>query len=153
VDVRDRALVLVLLKAGLRVGSAVALDVEDVQGDRLVLRTMKNGDEGEAFLPPEVARVLAAYVGDRTSGPLFEREQGGRMTTRQVARRIDQWAKKAGILGRVSPHRLRHAFAMGVYERTQDAIVVARALGHRSLHAVAVYTRPSERRVRDAVGA
>jgi len=152
-DARDRALVLVLLRARLRVGSAVALDVEDFQGDRLVLRSMKGGGEDVAYLPPEVARVLVEYVGDRRSGPLFARADGVRLTTRQVARRIEEWAKKAGILGRVSPHRLRHAFAMAVYERTQDVIVTARALGHRSLSAVSVYARPSERRVREAVGA
>lgn len=114
---------------------------------------MKGGGEDVAFLPPDVASVLAEYVADRTGGPLFARADGVRLTTRQVARRIAEWARKAGIAAPVSPHRLRHAFAMAVYERTQDALVTARALGHRSLHAVSVYARPSEARVREAVGA
>jgi integrase/recombinase XerC len=95
--------------------------------------------------------VLREYLGDRTTGPLFQASHGGRLTARSVHRRLSEWAERAGIAGRVHPHRLRHSFAMRVYERTQDVLVTSRALCHRSLASTAIYARPSQAVVRAAV--
>jgi integrase/recombinase XerC len=94
---------------------------------------------------------LGCYVGDRTTGPLFPRGDGGRLGTRQIGRRLEIWADRAGI-PRVSPHCLRHTFAMGAYERTGDVLVVGRLLCHRSIASTATYARPTEARVRAAMG-
>ena len=149
---RDRAMVLLMLRAGLRVGSLVGLDVEDLADDRLALRLKGGGTDG-VFLPREVVDALVEVIGERGSGPVFEREGGGRMTTRQVARRLAQHAQRAGIVGNVGPHRLRHAFGVAVFRRTGDVLITARALCHRSVASTAIYASPAEAQVRAAVGA
>lgn len=149
---RDRAMALLMVKAGLRVGSVVALDVEDLVGDQLVLRRLKGGGDDSVYLPREVVAVLVEHIAERQTGPLFVGERGRRMTTRQVARRLAEHAAKAGIEG-VHPHALRHAFGVAVFERTGDVLITARAMCHRSVASTAVYARASEAQLRAAVGA
>lgn len=150
---RDRVLFHVLLRVGLRVGSAVALDVGDVDlaAGTLLLRRMKNGEEDVAFVPTETGALLREHLGARASGPVFATEAGGRLSTRSVHRRLAALAKRAGIQRTVSPHALRHTLATAVYRRTGDLLVTARALCHRSIASTAVYARPSEAAVRAAV--
>lgn len=150
VAARDRAMIEVMLRGGLRVGSLVGLDVTDLDGDTLRLRTLKNGGEALAYLPAATAALLQAHVGERTSGAMFVGQSGERLTTRHVARRLAYWARKAGV-GHVFPHQLRHAFAMGVYARTQCVMLTASALTHRSIASASVYAQPSADAVRRAV--
>jgi integrase/recombinase XerC len=149
---RDRAMFRTMLGLGLRVGSVAGLDVGDFDADagELRLRVMKNSDEDVVFVPPDLVAFLRSYVGDRRSGPLFPRGDGGRIGTRQIGRRLEIWADRAGI-PRVSPHCLRHTFAMGAYERTGDVLVVGRLLCHRSIASTATYARPTEARIRAAM--
>lgn len=149
---RDRAMVLCMLKAGLRVGSVVALEVEDLVGDQLTLRGLKGGGTDAVYLPRDVVAVLVEHIGERRSGPMFERDRGGRLTTRSVARRLAQHAKAAGIEG-ANPHSLRHRFGCDVFARTSDVLLTSRAMCHRSIASTAVYSRPAEAQLRAAVGA
>ena len=152
---RDRALFHVLLRCGLRVGSAVGLDVGDADLDAgtLHLRRLKAGGEDLVYVPRETAEVLRGYLAGRTSGPLFVSAAGGRLTTRSVHRRLAFWSRRAGLARPVFPHQCRHTFATRVYASTGDLLVTARALCHRSLASTAVYARPAEAAVRDAVRA
>lgn len=143
---RDRVAVELMLRAGLRVGSLVALDVEDFDGDAVRLRRLKGGGSDVAFLPEETAALVRAFIGDRRSGPLL----GDRISTRHVARRVGYWGERAGI-GRIHPHQLRHSFGQRVFDRTQDVLTTGAALCHRSLASTAIYARASERSLRAAV--
>jgi site-specific recombinase XerC len=150
---RDRALFVTMLRCGLRLGSALGLDVGDIDFDagELVLRTLKGGGEDSVVMPADVARILREHVGERTSGPVFLASHGGRIGARHVRRRLEQWGMRAGV-GAVHPHALRHSFAMRVYERTGDVLVTAAALCHRSVASAQVYARPTRERVKAAVG-
>jgi integrase/recombinase XerC len=152
-ELRDRALFLTLLSAGLRIGSALHLDVSDADLDagELRLRRMKNGGEDVVFLPPATVAVLREYLGDRTDGPLFQASHGGRLTARSVHRRLEEWARRAGIQGRVHPHRLRHTFGTRLFRSTRDVLLTARALCHKSVASTAVYVRVDSASVRAAV--
>lgn len=150
---RDAALFTTMLRTGLRVGSAIGLDVEDVDldGRELRLRRLKNGGEDAVFLADDVVALLSAWIGERRSGPLFPARHGGRLCARMVGRRLEEIAVEAGIERQVHPHMLRHTFALAVYGRTGDVLVTARALCHRSVASTAVYARPNAERVRAAV--
>jgi integrase/recombinase XerD len=149
---RDHALFLTMLRTGIRVGSAVALDVDDFGNGELRLRRTKGDRPGRLFLPKEVSRAIEAVLGGRSDGPIFAAREGERITTRQVARRLRRWLDEAGIQAPASPHTLRHSFATGLYRRTGDVLLVKEALGHRSLASTTVYARVSPERVRQQVG-
>ncbi|HET8692703.1 MAG TPA: tyrosine-type recombinase/integrase [Steroidobacteraceae bacterium] len=152
---RDHALIATMLGSGIRVGSAVALDVEDLDLERgeVRLRTAKGDRPSQAVLPRGVAELLRGYVAGRRDGPLFPGRRGERITARHFARRLQCWLRRAGVERPASPHTLRHSFAARVYARTGDLLVTQAALGHASIASTTVYARCDRERVREAVGA
>lgn len=149
---RDAVLFKLMLWTGIRVGSAVALDVEDVDLDaaELTLRTVKNNRPDRGFLPPRAVAMLRSFIMGRT-GPLFTNLGGRHLSVRQVQRRLTTWCARAGIRVSLSPHGLRHSFAERLYRRSGDIHLVQRALGHRSIASTIVYARCDEKRLRRAM--
>jgi site-specific recombinase XerC len=150
---RDSALFGFLLGTGARLGSALALEVGDVDlgAETATLRELKGGGTMTVYLRADLVELLTPAVAGRSSGPVFAGRDGGHLTPRHVQRRFTEWLGRAGIRGRYSPHSLRHSFALGLYERTGDVLVVQAALGHRAISSTLVYARASAERVRAAV--
>jgi site-specific recombinase XerC len=153
---RDHALFLLLAATGIRLGSAIALDVEDVDLDLgagvVHVRHLKGGGDQEVYISASLGEVLKKHVENRKSGPLFLSQNGTRISARQVQRRLGEWTVRAGIKDSYSPHALRHGFALGLYEKTADLPLCQAALGHASITSTTVYARASQDRVRAAVG-
>ena len=150
---RDRALFSFLFGTGARLGSALALEVGDVDlaAGTATLRELKGGGSMTVYLRLELVDLLGASMAGRRSGPVFAGRDGGHLTPRHVQRRFEEWLRRAGIRGRYSPHSCRHSFALGLYERTGDVLLVQAALGHRAISSTLVYARASAERVRVAV--
>ena len=153
-DRRDRVLFELMLRTGIRIGSALAIRVEDVDTARreIVLRRMKYRREHRVYLTEALAAVLGEWIGDRVEGWLFEGQRGEPLTGRHAARRLRGWCERAGIR-LVSPHALRHSFATGLYQRTGDLRLVQEALAHASIASTARYAAVGSERVRGAVAA
>ena len=150
---RDRMLVELLLGTGIRIGSALALDIADIDFDHgeIALRRTKGDRPTTALLPTAVAEKLRAFLGDRRDGPVFLAGDR-RVSMRHTQRRLAAWLQKAGIRGR-SAHSLRHSYAMKVYRSTGDILLTQAALGHASIASTVVYAKAGRARVRAAVGA
>ena len=150
---RDRVLFGLMLATGIRVGSALALDVGDVDIERgeLVLRTVKGGGGGlTVFCNARITALLREHIGDRVSGPLFFSRQTERVSARQVARRLDFWLGRAGCR-RASPHHLRHTAGQAMYDKTQNPFLVQAMLGHANIASTMVYARVSQEELRAAL--
>ncbi len=152
---RDGVLVRLMLATGLRLSSTLALDVADVDLERgeLRVRRVKGGGQQLVPVPDAMRERLTAYVAERTVGALFQGCTGRRLGHRQAQRRFSQWLERAGLTGRYSPHSLRHSFAMALYTKTADVLLVKEALGHRSIGSTLIYARCDQQRLREAVGA
>lgn len=140
-------LVRLLLGAGLRIGSAVGLDIDDVHIERgeLAIRRAKGDRPETVILSSDLVLRLRRFIGDRTDGPLFTTAEGDRLTTRQAARRF----AATGAPG--SLHGLRHDFATRLLAKTGDVALVQAALRHRSIASTMVYARVGTERVRAAI--
>lgn len=152
-DLRDRALFTTLLRTGLRLGSALALDIEDLdfEAGEVRVRALKGGGEDTVVMPDDLATLLRDHVGQRTGGALFLGSHGARIGARHARRRLAQWSKRAGIAS-THPHALRHTCGQRIYRRTKDVLVVASALLHRSVASAAIYARADRAAVRAAMG-
>ena len=150
---RDHMLFHLLLSAGLRIGSAMALKVEDVDLNKseICLRTAKGNRPDVALLGRGIRMHLARYLKTRGLGPLFPGYNGTAMSTRHAQRRLAMWAKRAGIQSKVSPHLLRHCFGMRVYRETGDILLAQQALGHQSIASTMIYARCDRERLRKAL--
>jgi len=119
---RDLVLFELMLATGIRLSSALALDVEDLDLEAAVihLRVVKRGGEQRVFMCRRALDLLVEFVGERRSGPLFQSVSGRRITCRHAQRRFRRWRHRAGVSDSVTPHGLRHAFAQRLYGQTRD---------------------------------
>ena len=149
---RDHAMFHLMLATGIRLGSAVNLDVEDVdlEAEVLHLRNTKGDHPEQMFLSMIIQDHLRKYIGGRTSGPLFAGRHGQHLTTRQVQRRFKMWTRQARITRHATVHSLRHRFALNIYSDFGDIFLVQSALRHRSITSTMIYARMDENRLRQA---
>lgn len=154
-DPRDLMLVRFLVRTGIRIGSALALDVADLDLDRheVLVRKAKGDRVERVYLPRDVAVELGKYLAGRTEGPVFTVRSGARMGPRHAHRRLAHWLRVAGITRPASPHSLRHSFATRLLAKTQDVALVQKALRHASITSTMVYAAMDDRRVREAIEA
>lgn len=71
---------------------------------------------------------------------LFLSNRMQRVTVRLVQAKLSKHALKAGNLHKIHPHRLRHAFAVRMYESTQNIRAVQMLLGHKTADTTNIYT-------------
>lgn len=149
---RYQAMAMVMYGSGLRIAEVRALQVEDIDGARGVIRVLHGkGDKArETKLSPVLYGWLRAYWA-RTRPPLpyLFADRGGRLPFLPTIRAaLAKAAEGAGIRKRVTPHTLRHCFATHLLEEGTDTRVVAALLGHSSINTTIRYARVTEKLVR-----
>jgi len=145
---RDRLILEVFLGTGIRLQELVDLKIEDVdlEAKHLHIRSAKGGVPQVKFLHTRLRGLLRTYLkwrvrqGTESCSALFISQRGTRLSPRQIAYRLEYWLRKAGIDKPLTPHSLRHTFATRLYARTNDLLVVQRALGHRQIATTEIYT-------------
>ena len=148
---RERALLGVLLGAGLRVAEVAALSIADIIEDQdgfVSLFVVLGKGRKDRLVPigAEVDALLRTYLveSDRhlgDDGRLFLANDRGAttrgrtgLTTRSLARLITDLALRAGIAAkRVTPHSLRHTYAIRCLRAGGNVIAVGKLLGHSSI--------------------
>jgi len=152
---RDRAILELLYATGARVAELVALGLSDLDFDEEMLKVTGKGNR-ERLVPfgSPAAEALQRYFPQRREllrqraqrghalekDALFVNSRGSRLTTRSVERIVSQYAQRAGIITRVTPHALRHSFATHLLEMGADLRMVQELLGHASLSTTQKYT-------------
>jgi site-specific recombinase XerD len=145
---RDRLILEVFLGTGIRLQELVDLKIEDVdlEAKHLHIRSAKGGVPQVKFLHTRLRGLLRTYLkwrvrqGTECCPALFISQRGTRLSPRQIAYRLAYWLREAGIDKPLTPHSLRHTFATRLYARTNDLLVVQRALGHRQIATTEIYT-------------
>ena len=131
----EYALVVIMGMCGLRISPTCALDVETAtvvdQAYRMFVFVNKGGERMSVPQPPAVMQAVDRAVGGRTSGPLLLRRDGSRMTRQSAAKIITRLAKKAGVDRTVTPHSLRHTFAVTSLAGGAPLEAVALSMGHK----------------------
>lgn len=152
---RDGALLTVLLDTGLRISSALGLDIEHVDFARREARIedLKNDRREVIHLTAGALNAIRVACGGRDRGPVFVTTGGERMSVRHARRIIAALGRMSGLASPIAPHRLRHTFATRLLRHTGDLGLVQAALLHQSAASTMVYLTPQSRRLRDALDA
>lgn len=144
---RNRALLAILYRSGLRLSEALELrpkDIDAVTGQVAVLRG-KGGRWRVVGIDPGALAHVAAWANVREAwgigptAPLLCTKYGTRLTAAYVRRLLPELARKAGIFHRVHAHGLRHTMAAQLRAEGVDIAIISRQLGHRSISTTAAY--------------
>lgn len=139
--VRNRAMITLMYRTGLRVGEALALRPTDVDASAGTVTVMRGkGHKRRVVGIPEDAladalrwterRSLLGFSGHR---PLFCTLRGGPLHGQYVRALLSRHAVKAGVNRRVTPHSLRHTWAVELAREGTPVTVIQRGLGHSRL--------------------
>jgi site-specific recombinase XerD len=142
--IRNRALIVVLWRTGLRLSEALDLVPGDVGDGFLAVRRGKGGKARTVGMDPEAFAVLERWLERRKqlgvrSAPLFCTLKGGGLDENYVRRVLRRMATRAGVEKRVHPHGLRHTHANELAEEGVPMPVIQAQLGHSSLATTARY--------------
>jgi site-specific recombinase XerD len=160
-NVRDLAMIEMMIKTGLRVSELVDLKLGDVElaerTGKVIVREGKGGKFREVPLSKEVRVALEIYLQKREedgSHRLFLGQRGP-VNVPGVQYLVAKYAYQARLQD-VTPHTLRHTFGKNLVDAGVSLEQVAALLGHESLDTVMIYTKPShgdlEKAVRKAAG-
>lgn len=155
--VRLRAMLEVLYASGLRVSELVSLTTSNIQRDENVLLVRGKGDK-ERIVPltTRAVETIDEYLALRSvkNTPWLFPSRGaqGHITTARFAQLLKALASEAGIPAqKVSPHKLRHAFATHLLEGGADLRSVQQLLGHADITTTQIYTHIAQDRARRLV--
>ncbi len=155
---RDRAILELLFSTGLRVSELCNLNQDlDLTRDEFSVRG-KGEKVRVVFLSDEAKKAVAAYLKKRGDfgEALFvgyskarKTKDLSRLTPRSVERLVKNYAMKAGITRKVTPHVIRHSFATDLLSNGADLRSVQALLGHANIATTQVYTHVTDSHLRD----
>ena len=141
-DIKHQAILKTCYAAGLRISEAVRLKTSSLDNQRMVIRVAQGKGRKDRYvmLSPKLLDTLRDYwrIG-RPKEWLFPGYFARLITTHAVEHACRQARLRAGISKPISPHSLRHAFAVHLLEAGTDLRTIQLLLGHRSLSTTARY--------------
>jgi len=151
---RDRLLAKLPFYAGLRIGDAVALDLDDVRmsARKGFFRVFgKGGKVREVPIHAELRDPINAWLDERPKWKnagivpaLFLSRRGGRLTARAASTVFTSIAEAAGLDDEITAHAGRHTFFTTLIRGGVDLVTAAEIGGHARLDTLRIYTQPTD---------
>jgi integrase/recombinase XerD len=150
-NIKHRTILTTCYAAGLRVSEAICLKVTDIDSKRMVIRVEQGKGRTDRYvmLSPKLLQILRDWWRvHRPQGWLFPGDKVGSHIGKCT---IDEACQKARRRCRIpkpiTPHSLRHAFAVHLLESGTDVRTIQLLLGHCSLATTATYLRIANTKV------
>ena len=146
IGARDRAVLLLMYGAGLRIAEALSLTAADVPLGETLRVTGKGGKQRVVPLLPIVRAAVADYAKRcpyALTGrePLFKGAKGGALGQGMVQKATARARLALGLPPTATPHALRHSFATHLLGAGADLRSLQELLGHASLGSTQIYTK------------
>ncbi len=143
---RDRAVLLLLYGAGLRIAEALSLTGRALPLGETLNVTGKGGKQRVVPLLPIVRDAVGDYVAKSPwpvfrDEPLFRGAKGGPLSQGMVQKAMARARIALGLPGTATPHALRHSFATHLLGAGADLRSLQELLGHASLGSTQIYTK------------
>lgn len=160
---RDRCIMEIFYSSGLRISELAGLNREDFDERNFRLKVMGKGKK-ERVVP--ITKTAAKWLSDYLGHParhldgddhksqvdakaIFLNKWGKRITVRSIDRKFEEYLKASGLVGKITPHTIRHTIATHWLEKGMDLKTIQVLLGHRSLATTTIYTQVSSRLKRE----
>ena len=146
IGVRDRAVLLLMYGAGLRIAEALSLTAQDLPLGETLIVTGKGGKQRVVPLLPVVRAAVADYARRcpyalAAKEPLFKGAKGGPLGQGMVQKAMAKARVALGLPQTATPHALRHSFATHLLGAGADLRSLQELLGHASLGSTQIYTK------------
>jgi len=147
-SIRDKAMMELLYATGIRVSELISLDIDDFNRRLGCIKCRSKQKERVLPVSADALKHLTAYI-DKVRDSLIEYSgekalfvniHGKRMTRQGFWKIIKHYTEKAKIQKEITPHTLRHSFAIHLLSNGADIKSVQEILGHSDISTTQVYT-------------
>ena len=152
-----RSMLELLYATGIRVSELISLNLDDVNLPGNFIRCESKGKERIIPLYHAAVKALSDYMrdvrpqllADSKENALFVNMNGERMSRQGFWKIIKYYQEKAGIEKDITPHTLRHSFAVHLLENGADLRSIQEMLGHADISSTQIYTHVVKRQLKD----
>jgi len=145
---RDKAMLEVMYATGMRVTELIDLNVDDVNLELGIVKCSNHKKNRSIPLYPAALKAVSLYIRDvrvaMVSDPmeraLFVNVSGVRMSRQGFWKILKHYQVKAGIEKEITPHTLRHSFAVHLLENGADLGSLQELMGHSDISSTQMYT-------------
>ncbi|WP_322200261.1 tyrosine recombinase [Acutalibacter intestini] len=152
---RDKAMLELLYATGIRASELINLDINDINLRSGVLYC--RGNKGVRSIPVYPSAVVAVsdyiyrmrgLIAGADDGALFVNLNGGRLTRQGFWKIVKSYAVEAGIMKEITPHTIRHSFALHLLENGASVKDIQTMMGHADISSTQVYVQLLDNHVR-----
>lgn len=145
---RDKAMLELMYATGIRVTELIELDAADVNLELGIVKCTSAKKTRAIPLYPAALKAITVYLRDVRPGmiadpaetALFVNVSGGRMSRQGFWKILKHYQAKAGIEKEITPHTLRHSFAVHLLENGADLGSLQELMGHSDISSTQMYT-------------
>ena len=153
---RDKAMLETMYATGIRVTELIELNVDDVNLDLGIIKCVSGSKSRSIPLYPAALRALSAYIstvragmlGDPGEQALFVNVSGSRMSRQGFWKIIKHYQVTAHIDKEITPHTLRHSFAVHLLENGADLGSLQELMGHSDISSTQMYTQMVNQKIK-----
>lgn len=156
---RDKAMLELLYATGIRVTELISLDMEDLDmyngllycnNNTCKCRTIPIGNLSLKFIADYLKSCRNEYNPEADEKALFLNFRGQRMTRQGFWKIVKYYTSMAEINKPITPHMLRHSFAMHLIENGAELHLLQEMLGHSDISSTQIYNKINDLKIRDA---
>lgn len=153
---RDKAMLEVMYATGIRVTELIDLNTDDVNLELGIIKCSSSKKNRVIPLYPAALKALAVYirdvrpamVSDPSEQALFVNVGGARMSRQGFWKILKHYQNKAGIEKEITPHTLRHSFAVHLLENGADLGSLQELMGHSDISSTQMYTQMINQKIK-----
>lgn len=153
---RDKAMLEVMYATGMRVTELIDLNVEDVNLELGIVRCSSSRKTRVIPLYPAALQAVSIYikevralmVSDANEKALFVNVGGSRISRQGFWKILKYYQSKAGIEKEITPHTLRHSFAVHLLENGADLGSLQELMGHSDISSTQMYAQLINQKVK-----
>ena len=147
--IRDKAMLEVMYATGIRVSELISLDIDHVNLESGIIKCQSGKKSRTIPLYPEALKALSTYIKEVRSflvaapaeRALFVNIGGARMSRQGFWKILKHYQASARIEKEITPHTLRHSFAVHLLENGADLGSVQELMGHSDISSTQMYTQ------------
>jgi integrase/recombinase XerD len=155
--IRDKAILELLYSTGLKVSELINLKLDNINIDKRIIHSCHDSNKREIPIGSVAIEYIEKYLldcredilKDKSNNHLFVNMQGCGMTRQGLWKIIKGYTKEAKIKKTITPHMIRHSFALHLIQNGADLHSVQELLGHADISSTQVYIRASNHNINE----